>query len=76
MSTTMEMPTLDLSDLFDDRFDAPAGPTVHSWLETMWGITPGKSSPTGHGVRYEVPAGLAGWYGMCGLAPFESSKER
>jgi hypothetical protein len=68
MSSTIEMPVLDLDEL-DEMFEARPGPTAETWLETMWGITPGKSSPVCQGVTYGFPPALAGWYRICGLVP-------
>ena len=76
MSQTIE--TTDLyRDLADDVAFAPevigSSPTAEQWLEVMYGIRPGHSSPTTSGVTESCLAGADEWlYRLFGLRPTTS----
>lgn len=70
MSNTIQTTTLDDLELFDNLVDVfTAGPTIEAWLETIWGIRPGQSSPVGQVSRYHHSPEVAPWLRLWGLAP-------
>ena len=70
MSTTIQTTTLDDLELLDNLVEVFAGPTVEAWLETMWGIGPGHSSPVCQVSRFDHRPEVAAWlHRLWGLAP-------
>jgi len=71
MSTTIQTTTIDDLDLFDNLAEVfTAGPTTEAWLETMWGIRLGESSPVCQVSRDDHSPEIAAWlYRLWGLAP-------
>ena len=71
MSTTIQTTMLDDRELFDDLVEVfRAGPTTAAWLETMWGVRPGHSSPVRHVSRDGHSPEVAAWlHRLWGLAP-------
>jgi hypothetical protein len=70
MSTTTQTTTLDDRELFDNLTEVFTGPTTEAWLETMWGIRPGQSSPVCQASRDDHSPEVAAWlHRLWGLAP-------
>jgi hypothetical protein len=71
MSTTIQMTMLDDHELLDDLVEVfTEGPTIGAWLETMWGVRPGHSSPVCQASTYDFGPGIATWlHRLWGLAP-------
>jgi hypothetical protein len=74
MSTTLQTTTLDDLEFFDNLLEVfTAGPTIEAWLETMWGIRPGHSSPVCQVSSYHHSPEVAAWLRLWGLAPHGGS---
>jgi arginine/ornithine N-succinyltransferase beta subunit len=71
MSTTIQTTTLDDREVFDNLVEVfTSGPTIEAWLETMWGIRPGQSSPVCQVSRDDYSPEVAVWlHRLWGLAP-------
>jgi arginine/ornithine N-succinyltransferase beta subunit len=71
MSTTIQTTTLDDREVFDNLVEVfTGGPTIEAWLETMWGVRPGHSSPVCQVSRYDYGSEVAAWlHRLWGLAP-------
>ncbi|HEV8623161.1 MAG TPA: hypothetical protein VG034_01775 [Acidimicrobiia bacterium] len=76
MSMTIERPAVDHRDLILDPVEVhTGGPTIEAWLETMWGIRPGTSSPVSQPTTADLPAGIASWlHHLWGLAPLRPTE--
>lgn len=77
MSTTIQTTTLDDLELLDNLVEVFAGPTTEAWLETIWGIRLGDSSPVSQVSSYDHSPEVAAWlHRLWGLAPLHGRSVR